>query len=141
MERFYSKTRRCCDILRNKNTGVIFAKIELGVLPPLNIVFEHKDEDTYKVFKKIYTRDNTEKLISLGETFPVKRKDVIVPGKSQTGLSLSTTYDNETKTTKLDKANQLFITTHSCDIVTINDTLEKIGYMTSCFGVEKPEPR
>ena len=136
MSKIYSKEIPLGDILYNKDTKTVLARISLGVFSK-DVTLVKNNDGTYDMYGT-YFKNGEVMSYKMGKTFPAKRNDgSVVEGITKATFGLESFYDKELGKIIASNNNMaLYITTHKLkEEKQINDKLVKVGWITGEIGI------
>lgn len=143
VKRYYGVERTFGDIIHDNRSNETSARIFVGALGMMELVFSRRDDGLFDI-SKVYYKDRERKLMSLGQSFHVKNKrKEIVEGLSQFPLALLSSYDKELESKIMSNEDCLILTIHKLKKqIKIGENQEKtkLGYLTGRFAIEQVIP-
>ncbi len=142
IKRTYGNERNFGDVLYNPQTKSVFCNIELGFFGRTTLTLSKREDGGFDLLKNYKDKNGQEQVITLGKTFPAKRKDgTIVEGVTKGTLGLLKRFDKELGKNITDNSDALFITTHKLkeNQKLGESNFVKIGFISGQFGIENQE--
>ncbi len=139
IKRNYGLERSFGDIIFNPQAKSVFCNIDLGFFGRTTLTLVKREDGAFDLVKPYVDKNGNEQVITIGKTFPVKKKDgTLVESITKGTLGLFKRYDKKTKKNLTDNSDALFITTFKLkEPQKLGDTgLLKVGYISGQFGIE-----
>lgn len=139
VKRYYGVDRPFGDIIHDKKSDETSARIFVGALGMVELIFSKRDDGLFNI-SKVYYKERERKFVSLGQSFPVKnKKKELVEGLSQFPLALLSSYDKDLESKIMSNEDCLILTIHKLKKqIKLGENQEKtkVGYLTGKFAIE-----